>query len=211
MRSRISMAAAMIVLMLAGLGLQKAEAHARLVRSNPADKAQLEKAPTQIELRFNELLDDNFNSVKVFPAAELRLKQRTEFASGKPKVDAAGARHLGADPLGRLHPAGCADVRHLVVDDDRAEALRSESLASHQDGSAREGVARQLETERGRGGVEREEGDRHLRRLRDLDRHEGEARRADPEAGGERGLCLEPGSVLRGGGEGERGAGHGCV
>jgi methionine-rich copper-binding protein CopC len=88
------MAAAVMVLMLAGLGLQKAEAHARLVRSNPADKAQLEKAPAQIELRFNELLDDNFNSVKVFPAAQLRLKQRTEFAAGKPKVDAQDRTRL---------------------------------------------------------------------------------------------------------------------
>ena len=94
MSSRVPMVAAILVLALAVFGLQQVEAHARLVRSNPADKAQLEKAPAQIELRFNELLDDNFNSVKVFPAEQLRLKERTEYASGKPKVDAQDRTRL---------------------------------------------------------------------------------------------------------------------
>jgi methionine-rich copper-binding protein CopC len=58
-----------------------------LVRSNPVDKAQLEKAPAVIEMWFNELLDEGFHQVSIFPAKEIALKQRSNLAKGKPAVD----------------------------------------------------------------------------------------------------------------------------
>ena len=70
------------------LSLAVAQAHARLERSSPANKAALDKAPEKIELWFNELLDDGFNSIEVFPAAELKEKKRTDFTADKPVVDA---------------------------------------------------------------------------------------------------------------------------
>lgn len=78
------------------LAVPDASAHARLTRSNPAEKAELAAAPRQIELWFNELLDQGFNHVIVFPAAEVKLKprERTNFADGKPELDPADRTHL---------------------------------------------------------------------------------------------------------------------
>src|SRR5262249_7289507 len=70
------------------LSLLAAQAHARLERSSPADKAALDRAPDKIELWFNELLDEGFNPIEVFPAAELKEKKHTNFAVNKPAVDA---------------------------------------------------------------------------------------------------------------------------
>jgi hypothetical protein len=44
--------------------------------------------------------------------------------------------------------------------------------------------------------VERDQGERHLRRLRRLARNEIETRRADAETRGQRGLGGEPGAVF---------------
>jgi methionine-rich copper-binding protein CopC len=63
-------------------------AHARLVKSAPADKAVLAGAPARVELWFNELLDQGFHSLEVIPAAQLKAKQRENFAEGKPVIDA---------------------------------------------------------------------------------------------------------------------------
>jgi methionine-rich copper-binding protein CopC len=68
--------------------------HARLVRSNPADKARLAQSPERVELWFNELLDDSFHQISVFAAREVGLKQRTNLAKGKPVVDAKDRTHL---------------------------------------------------------------------------------------------------------------------
>lgn len=71
-------------------------AHARLTKSTPKEKAELALAPTQVELWFNELLDEGFNHVIVFPASEVKLKakDRTNFAAGKPEVDQTDRTHL---------------------------------------------------------------------------------------------------------------------
>ena len=91
------MVALITLLALTLIGVESVSAHARLLRSIPADKAQLEKAPAQIELKFNELLEDNFNDMKVFPVAQFRSKQRTDFVEGKPMVDAKDRTRLLVD------------------------------------------------------------------------------------------------------------------
>src|SRR5690349_17052102 len=68
--------------------------HAQLVKSTPLDKAELKQAPKHVDLWFNELLDDNFNSIEILPAADLSAKKHTNLAKGKPKVDAADRTHL---------------------------------------------------------------------------------------------------------------------
>jgi methionine-rich copper-binding protein CopC len=65
----------MLTLVLLDFGLRDAAAHARLVRSNPADKAVLTAPPARVELWFNELLDQGFHSLEVIPAAQLKTKR----------------------------------------------------------------------------------------------------------------------------------------
>ena len=77
-----------LALVLFGFGLPDALAHARLVRANPPDKAVLTEAPARVELWFNELLDQGFHSLEVIPAAQLKAKERTNYAEGKPVIDA---------------------------------------------------------------------------------------------------------------------------
>ena len=62
-------------------------AHARLVRSNPADKAQLAASPAVVELWFSELLDSGFHQIFVYPAAEMSKKERGNLVKGTPAVD----------------------------------------------------------------------------------------------------------------------------
>jgi methionine-rich copper-binding protein CopC len=61
--------------------------HARLVRSIPAKGEVLQSLPAQIELWFNELLDDGFNSIEIFPASEVTARKRTSLTKEKPTVD----------------------------------------------------------------------------------------------------------------------------
>ena len=84
-------------------GASPALAHARLVRAQPADKAVLSQAPQRLELWFNELLDQSFNQVEVFPAAELTAKTRTNLTSGTPVLDPVDRTHLTV-PLQTLAP-----------------------------------------------------------------------------------------------------------
>ena len=44
-------------------------AHAQLIKSDPPDKAELNESPARVDLWFNELLDDDFNSIEVIAAA----------------------------------------------------------------------------------------------------------------------------------------------
>jgi len=53
-----------IALVLLGLGID-AWAHAKLVRSNPAARAVVSRAPTQIELWFSEKLERAYSSVEL--------------------------------------------------------------------------------------------------------------------------------------------------
>jgi methionine-rich copper-binding protein CopC len=51
-------------------------------------------APKQIDLWFNELLEDGFNTVIVFPSADLVAAKKNNFAKGKPVVDPGDHTHL---------------------------------------------------------------------------------------------------------------------
>jgi methionine-rich copper-binding protein CopC len=76
---------------------REASAHARVVRSSPAGKAELTNSPTVVEIWFNELLDESFNSITVFPATELDAKKRTNLARGKAVVDAKDRTRLSIE------------------------------------------------------------------------------------------------------------------
>jgi methionine-rich copper-binding protein CopC len=78
-------------------------AHARLVKSNPANAASLSDAPQRAELWFNELLDQNFNKVEVFEASDSKTKNRKNFARGEPQVDEKDKTHLAVE-LEKLQP-----------------------------------------------------------------------------------------------------------
>jgi methionine-rich copper-binding protein CopC len=69
-------------------------AHAKLLRSTPADGDSLAKTPVQVEFFFNELLDAKFNSIKVFPAAEAGAKEHAILTKGDPMVDPKDKTHL---------------------------------------------------------------------------------------------------------------------
>jgi copper resistance protein C len=69
-------------------------AHARLVRSSPGLDGDLSQSPGQVELWFNELLDDGFNSISVFSATDADPKTRTNLVSGDARVDANDRTHL---------------------------------------------------------------------------------------------------------------------
>jgi len=78
-------------------------AHARLLRAEPKSGAELSAAPKQIELWFNELLEDGFNTVTVFPENEVGAAKKTNFAKDKPVVDPRDHTHLTIQ-LGPLPP-----------------------------------------------------------------------------------------------------------
>ena len=84
-----------LVLILALACAPAAWAHARLVRAEPAKGAEVSPAPKQIDLWFNELLEDGFNTLTVFPASELSSTgKHTNLAKDKPVVDAKDHTHL---------------------------------------------------------------------------------------------------------------------
>jgi len=78
-----------------------AQAHARMLRSSPADHSTLTNSPTRIELWFNELLEEKFNTVEVFADEPSGTKERTNLAEGEPKVDRKDRTHMtvGLKPL----------------------------------------------------------------------------------------------------------------
>ena len=97
-----------------------AAAHARLVRSQPPEAARLATAPVTIDLWFNELLDDAFNTVMIYPAADAGAESASpaerNLAAGPPEVDANDRTHLSC-PLGTLAPgAYVADWQVLSRD-----------------------------------------------------------------------------------------------
>jgi len=84
-----------LIVTLALAGAPAAWAHAHLLRALPAMGAEVSPAPKQIELWFNELLEDGFNTATIFPAAELSTAgKHTNLAKGKPTVDARDRTHL---------------------------------------------------------------------------------------------------------------------
>lgn len=78
-------------------------AHARLVKSEPAKGAELSTAPEQLDLWFNELLEDGFNTIEVFSSADLAKTKHTNLAEGKVTVDTKDRTHLTVK-LGSLAP-----------------------------------------------------------------------------------------------------------
>jgi methionine-rich copper-binding protein CopC len=76
------------------IGAPGAWAHARLVRAEPKSGAEVARAPGQVELWFNELLEDGFNTVAVFPSADLTAEKKANFVKGKPVVDPRDHTHL---------------------------------------------------------------------------------------------------------------------
>jgi methionine-rich copper-binding protein CopC len=87
-------AAMSFVFLLSSLVANSAFAHAQLIKSNPPDKAELKQPPTRVDLWFNELLDEGFNSIEIIPVAELSAKNHTNYAKGQPKVDTEDRTHL---------------------------------------------------------------------------------------------------------------------
>ncbi len=85
----------LLICTLALAGAPAAWAHARLVRAVPATGAEVSPAPKQIDLWFNELLEDGFNTVTVFPAADLTVgAKRANLTKGKPTVEGKDRTHL---------------------------------------------------------------------------------------------------------------------
>ena len=80
-----------------------AGAHARMVKSTPAKGAELSAPPAQLELWFNELLEDGFNAIDVFPSSELGAAKHTNLAQGKVTLDPKDHTHLTVK-LGPLAP-----------------------------------------------------------------------------------------------------------
>jgi methionine-rich copper-binding protein CopC len=92
-----------LAILLSLLGVHSALAHAQLVKSAPTDKVKLQVAPEKVELWFNELLDDGFNTIEVYSATELNARKHTNLVKGVPQVDAKERTHLSI-PLETLKP-----------------------------------------------------------------------------------------------------------
>jgi methionine-rich copper-binding protein CopC len=97
-------------------------AHARLVRSTPASGAVLATSPKVVELKFNEILDNEFNDVGVFPAKKDGSPASDHsLTTGKPHVDPKDRTRLTTD-LGPLEP-GAYVVQWKVLSRDGHSAL----------------------------------------------------------------------------------------
>ena len=96
-------------------------AHARLVRSSPADQAGVATPLERIELWFSELLEDGFNSVEIVRAAEVTARQRTNLTRGAPTVDPRNRTRLTV-PVQRLDPGHYA-VEWRVLSRDGHSAV----------------------------------------------------------------------------------------
>jgi methionine-rich copper-binding protein CopC len=112
--------AALVVAQMLLTGPRAALAHARLVRSTPANQASLAAPPERVELWFSELLEDGFNSVEVVRAAELTAKPRPNLARGAPTVDRDNRTRMTV-PVQGLGPGDYAvEWRVLSRDGHRA-------------------------------------------------------------------------------------------
>jgi methionine-rich copper-binding protein CopC len=114
--SRTPLMSACVAILLSLLGTSSAFAHAQLIKSFPENKAALKQPPVRVELWFNELLDEGFNSIEVIPVDELSDKAHSNFAKGQPKVDTADPTHLTID-LSTLKP-GKYVIQYRVLSRD---------------------------------------------------------------------------------------------
>lgn len=103
--SRFVIAVTAIAVLLAFSLVPDALAHALLVRSNPSKNAIVSEAPEQIDLWFNELLDEGFNSVEVFVAGKSASGRHVNLASGKAAVDPSDRTHLSV----KLNPLSAGE------------------------------------------------------------------------------------------------------
>lgn len=81
---------AAIVFLLAPTGVL---AHARMIRSSPGS-GTVTQPPEKVDLWFNELLDGQFNSIQVYPVAQVNAPRHVSFTSGAASVDAKDKTHL---------------------------------------------------------------------------------------------------------------------
>src|SRR5271154_6804039 len=101
--SALRNAAVLLLLALTVALAPRAEAHARMVKSIPAKDGELTASPGQIDLWFNELLEDGFNKIEVYPYAELDDAKHSNHIDGKVTVVAKDRTHLTVK-LGALAP-----------------------------------------------------------------------------------------------------------
>jgi methionine-rich copper-binding protein CopC len=76
------------------IGCESALAHARLLRSNPKPDSELTQTPIKIELWFNELLDDGFNSISVSSINATDPNGSKNLAERDARVDSDDRTHL---------------------------------------------------------------------------------------------------------------------
>jgi methionine-rich copper-binding protein CopC len=76
---------------------QRADAHASLVHAEPGSGAAV-KSTHKIDLWFNELLEDRFNTVQVIPASQINTpsREQTNLTRGATSVDPKDRTHLTA-------------------------------------------------------------------------------------------------------------------
>lgn len=91
-------------------------AHARVLRSEPGDKQVVNVPPATARLCFNELLDRGFHTAEVFPAEDLRQKQRRNLVGGTPVVNPSDRTELQV-PLQPLHPGKYVVERRVLSRD----------------------------------------------------------------------------------------------
>jgi copper resistance protein C len=104
-------------------GPRVALAHARLVRSTPANQARLAAPPERVELWFSELLEEGFNSVEVVRAAEVNAKPRTDLTRGAPTVDRNDRTRMTV-PVQELGPGDYAVEWRVLSRDGHSAAGR---------------------------------------------------------------------------------------
>ena len=118
------------------LAPSRAAAHARLVRSQPPEAARLATAPVTIDLWFNELLDDAFNTVTIYPAADAGADSASpaerNLAAGPPEVDASDRTHLSC-PLGTLAPGAYVAEWQVLSRDGHTARGRLRFRVEHPD------------------------------------------------------------------------------
>jgi methionine-rich copper-binding protein CopC len=99
------------------IGLSPAlHAHAKLVRSAPKNGSELTEPPKMVQLWFNELLDDGFHTLELFPAADRAKKERKNFVKGKARVDKKDRTQIVAE-VEKL-PAGEYMAEYRVLSRD---------------------------------------------------------------------------------------------
>lgn len=97
-------------LLVASLHSSPVLAHAMLVKAEPARRAQLTQAPTQVRLFFNEEVEKDYASLSVLDSA------KTPVTEAKPHIDAENSKGIVL-PLPELNP-GKYTVKFRVLSVD---------------------------------------------------------------------------------------------